>query len=158
MYKRATKTTLVDSSVSTLRPRTSSMTCNYIILFNLSRSINRPLSTLQMEIFRDEIFSGKGIRSETDSLVLSRMWQNKNKQTKTDREVYVVMSTRVCFGVVRGGVSLLSITSNQHESDMTFPQDINAGNWGHGRGIINLKLMPTCCRSFFPLLSGWQLW
>lgn len=36
----------------------------------------------------------------------------------------------VCLCVVCGGVSLLSIASGQHKSDMTFPQDVKLQEMG----------------------------
>lgn len=90
MYKRATKTTLVDSSVSTLRPWTSSITCNYIILFNLPRSINRPLSILQIEIFRDGIYSRNWEKAtagkELDRKLIHGPLDDVTKQKQTNKD------------------------------------------------------------------------
>lgn len=49
----------------------------------------------------------------------------------SDREVCVcTQCVSVCFCAVCGGVSLLSVSSGQHKSDMTFPQDVNMQEMG----------------------------
>lgn len=51
----------------------------------------------------------------------------------TSRSVSVCVCYLVCVCVlssVCGGVSLLSISSGQHKSDMTFPQDVKLREMG----------------------------
>lgn len=44
--------------------------------------------------------------------------------------IVCVCSVRFCVVCVDGGVSLLSVTSGQHNSDMTFPRDVKMQEMG----------------------------
>ena len=164
------------SSSYTSIPWTSSITCNYIICFNLPWSKNRPLSILQREISCDDFPStnwgeksysysvrhrgqGSGSKSgviyrhQGETFLLGGA-QGQHKVNTAGGWILDQTETLkwkcVCVYTVCGGVSLLSIASGQHKSDMTFPQDVKLQEiGGHSRWIVNLKLIPPAGISFF---------